>query len=147
MTERKKPSKVEMQEARRYFLKNWKRVADLLCCGMESGEYGSFLLNDYVEPKNFRLRFDEGRECGTPTVLKHIDYPLNVGGAVLMFIKHKPVEGQKVLKLDREALVRGIALLQRDHPRLWADFIKDNEDAITGDAFIQCALLGDIVYG
>lgn len=32
-------------------------------------------------------------------------------------------------------------------PRHFGNFISENEDAETGDVFIQLALLGDIVYG
>lgn len=32
-------------------------------------------------------------------------------------------------------------------PDQFAEFLNDNEDANTGDCFLQCLILGDIVYG
>jgi hypothetical protein len=32
-------------------------------------------------------------------------------------------------------------------PEHWADFINENDDAITGDIFVQCCVFGDTVYG
>jgi hypothetical protein len=33
------------------------------------------------------------------------------------------------------------------YTRHFADFINQNDDAITGDVFLQCCLLGEVLYG
>jgi len=104
------------------------RVWDLLCCGMESGSYGSFIIEDYEN------------ECGP---YRHIDTPFN-GGTILL--KDKYGDSEEVYRLDREALQRGLTIMAERYPSHMSDFINENEDAVTGDVFIQCALLGEIVY-
>jgi hypothetical protein len=41
----------------------------------------------------------------------------------------------------------GLEILARDYPHHFADILKDNADADTGDAFLQCCALKEIVYG
>lgn len=137
-----------------------KRLCDLLCGGLESGPYGSFIITGYVEPKKMEFRTHEEQ------VFRHLDYPMNAGGAVLMQDKYcesgecdetysrDPDTGEQVtlpgdhtFRLDLPALKRGLAILSLDYPRVYADWIKENDDALTGDALVQCALLGEVVYG
>lgn len=116
------------------------RVWDLLCCGMEGGSYSSFR---YVDHKV---------KAGIEVEYGHIDPPFH-GGHIRVTDKYQESEaieaGEKVefYKIDREALKRGLAVMGEKYPHLMSSFINDNEDVITGDAFIQCALLGEIVYG
>jgi len=110
------------------------RVWDLLCCGMEGG-YGSFTIINY-EPENIR----DNPACEYP----HIDTPF-LGGTILM--KDKYGDSEKVYRLDKEALARGLTVMGEKYPSHMANFMEENDDAITGDVFIQCALLGDIIYG
>ena len=51
------------------------------------------------------------------------------------------------MTLDGDAVQRGLQTMAEKYPRHWGDFIRENEDAITGDVFIQCCLLGEVVYG
>lgn len=48
---------------------------------------------------------------------------------------------------DRIAVRRGVTLMANKFPHHFRDIINDNADAMTADVFMQCALLGDIVYG
>lgn len=111
------------------------RVWDLLCCGMESGSYGTFTIVGY-EPENIR----DNPGCS----YAHIDTPF-LGGTILM--KDKYGDSEEVYRLDREALTRGLTVLGEKYPHHMAAFIQENDDVITGDSFVQCALLGDIIYG
>jgi pimeloyl-ACP methyl ester carboxylesterase len=38
-------------------------------------------------------------------------------------------------------------LMPQVAPEHWADFLTENEDAETGDVFVQLCLLGEVVYG
>lgn len=153
------------------------RVWDLLCCGMESGSYGSFTIIGYgpraADPPDGESRWCETNECERPECHRcnpiqgctdhdkcqedrygeafrgygefpHIETPFQ-GGAVLL--KDRYGDSETVYRLDREALQRGLKIMGEKYPHLMGDFVNENEDAITGDAFIQCALLGEIVYG
>ena len=110
-----------------------KRVEDLLCCGMESGPYGDFVIIGY-EDEAIR------DSCTYP----HIEVPFK-GSAILM--KDKYGDSEKVYVLDRAALQRGLDLMSKDNPYQMGEFMNENEDAITGTLFIQYALLGEHVYG
>jgi hypothetical protein len=105
------------------------RVNDLVCAGMESGCYGSFTIVGYEN------------ESGP---YRHIDTPFK-GGTILMQDKYG--DEPTVYRLDLAALKKGLQILGEKYPHLMSDFVNENEDAITGDAYIQCCLLGDIVYG
>lgn len=49
-------------------------------------------------------------------------------------------------ELDWGAIHRGLSVMATNFPAHFADIISDNEDAITGDVFLQCCLFGDVVY-
>lgn len=113
-----------------------RRIADLLCCGFEGGVGYWCRIEDYVAPEKPRGVLDGDR------VYRHVDYPLT-GGAVLCVTE----DDDETLRLDRAAIDRGLAVMAEKYPRHWGDFQRENEDAITGDVFIQCCLLGEVVYG
>lgn len=49
--------------------------------------------------------------------------------------------------LDRAAIDRGLQTLAAKYPHHFADILDENDDANTGDAFLQCCLFGELVYG
>lgn len=54
---------------------------------------------------------------------------------------------QMVTTIDQDSVRRGLQKLADDYPSHIADLILDEGDGDTGDAFLQCAVLGDIVFG
>lgn len=116
------------------------RIADLLCCGFEGGVGYWCQIVDYNEPEKPRSVWGDDR------VYRHVDYPLT-GGAVLCVATDDDPDEPETLTLDRAAIDRGLAAMAKDFPRHWGDFIRENEDACTGDVFIQCCLFGEVVYG
>ena len=44
-------------------------------------------------------------------------------------------------------LQQGLQRMARKYPRHFADFMAENDDAITGDVFLQCVVLGEVIYG
>jgi len=114
------------------------RIADLLCAGFEGGVGYWCCITGYTEPEEPRSAW------GDTTIFRHVDYPL-CGGAVLCEVTDE--DDPETLILDRKAVERGLRLMAEKYPRHWGDFIAENEDACTGDVFIQCALLGEVVYG
>ncbi len=149
-------------------------LCDLLCSGLESGIYGSTTIIEYVEPDAMKGRTVKDEELepklafrtDKSQVFRHLDWPMNKGGALKMFDKYEyhdirddfshlsadaaDVELRKRLytyTLDYNALVIGLARLSLDHPHVYAQWLDGGGDALTGDALVQCALFGDIVYG
>jgi hypothetical protein len=49
--------------------------------------------------------------------------------------------------LDMGTIRHGLQVMANQYPRHWNNFINDNEDADTGDVFLQCCLWGEVVLG
>jgi hypothetical protein len=112
-------------------------LASTLCSGLEGGSGYWARLTEYTPPAEMTFRIDEGQ------IFRHIDYPMNEGGAVTL----RDVEEGKDHRLDLPALKRGAAVMAVKYPRHFADMIGENGDATTGDILVQCAVFGDVVYG
>jgi len=116
------------------------KVAYLICAGFEGGVGYWCQIVGYDKPENVRSAM--GDEDGA--IFRHVDYPLT-GGAVRCVETEE--EDPKELVLNGEAIERGLLLMAEKHPEHFKDFIEENEDATTGDVFIQLCLLGEVVYG
>ena len=46
-----------------------------------------------------------------------------------------------------ETLKKGLKVMAKKYSRHFEDFINENDDAITGDVFLQCAVFGEVLYG
>lgn len=42
---------------------------------------------------------------------------------------------------------RGLKLMQEQYPRDYADLMEEEDDAITGDVWLQLAVFGEVIYG
>ena len=71
------------------------------------------------------------------------------GGGIMSFSYDDPDNPGQVVakKLDADAIAKGISIMVEKVFEDFADLYAENDDANTHDAFMQCALLGDIVYG
>lgn len=49
--------------------------------------------------------------------------------------------------LNKSKIEKGLAIFAEDHPRHFADFLSENDDATTADVFIQCVLFGKEIFG
>ena len=49
-------------------------------------------------------------------------------------------------EIDAAAITAGLEVLAVKYPHHFADLVKDNADAETGDALLQCAAFGEIEY-
>ena len=118
-------------------------IGGLLVVAFESGHYGSFLIDGY-----------DNNELTVPGDKQIYEWlPLQEGAAVLCFDRYEYAQadardeaGVPQLRLDRAAIDRGLVILAAKYPHHFADFLKQDADVITADAFVQCALLGDMVY-
>lgn len=119
------------------------RVGDLLCTAIEGGSNYWYTIEGYVEPKSEDLV----QHTTLGQVFKHIDYPLSKGGA--MIISDRLADSKSVTRvaLDWPMCLRGLEVMQRDYPRHFADWLAENDDADTGDVFLQCAVFGKVIYG
>ncbi len=115
-----------------------KRIADLLCGAFEGGS------NYWVHEATVHDLVKDGQPWGpseyTPS---YIRAPFSAGG----YVDLDPGEGEPIVRLDREALARGLKVMAEKYPRHWSDFLQENEDADTADCFLQCCLFGEIIFG
>ena len=131
-----------------------KTVANLLCCAFEGGSGYWCRIMDYKKPSGEFVKsyFDFSDPDWVDP--KYISYPLSSDGAVVCRAvddcedETADEDGNYVpLVLNREAIERGLSLMHKNHPSTFADIIAENEDADTGDIFLQYCLLGEVVYG
>jgi hypothetical protein len=130
------------------------RIADLLCCGLEGGIGYWATIIEYVEPPKDANLFAGLEEAGVVSkeVFKHIHYPMcEAGGGIVLADAESPEDNDqadfKPVLLDWSKLVEGLKVMSEKEARHFADFLAENEDATTGDVFVQCAVLGKTVYG
>lgn len=119
-----------------------KQLADVLSAALESGAYGSgqwLKILKMVPPPADAPQWRSSPELGS---FPHLDYPLS-GGC----LKVKDTESGKTHTLDRAAIERGVALLPSKSPRVFAAMVKGEYDAAMADVFVQCCVLGDVIYG
>jgi len=114
-----------------------RQVADLLrfaCDG--TGDHWCRIV-EYVKPPAIHFRTDNAQ------ILRHVDYPLNEGGSLGISSTEPDSE---VFRLNFESISSGLNAMATECPRHFADFLNDRADAITGDAFLQCCLFGELIY-
>lgn len=70
--------------------------------------------------------------------------PFVEGGKVTLFDNEE--EGVEYV-LDLEAIKRGVEVMSSKYERHWCNFRSGNDDAETADVFVQCCVLGEIVFG
>lgn len=123
------------------------RIAELLSTAFEGGSNYWYLITGFEAPENPRpVIFGDMKVLGgeNAEIFKHTDYPLT-GGAVVITDCEQPNRGP--WRLDGEAIQRGLKVMAEKYPRHWGDFVQENDDADTGDCFLQCCLFGEMVYG
>ena len=72
----------------------------------------------------------------------HVELPVK-GGTVLFVDKETEIQHT----LDQKTIVNGLQVMAERYPEHWADVLRDDGDANTGDVFLQCCIFGELVYG
>ena len=129
-----------------------KQISGLLCTAFEGG-YSTWCTQiDYELPEG--IDFVEFRKGGARQYKDENgkeDYfhwaelvPLVEGCALTM---RDAIDKDKPYRITREDIEKGMRIFAKDHTRHFSDFINENDDAITGDVFLQCVVLGEAPYG
>ncbi len=112
------------------------RLKDLLCCALEGGSNYWYTITSYNYPP--------GETAETSTLeYPHLELPFKGGGIII----EDQFDDFPEKELDMEAIEQGIQLLEKLYPGLFNDFMQENEDATTGDIFLQLCLYGEVIYG
>jgi len=119
------------------------RIKDLLCNAFEGGSNYWYVIKTFNYPEG-QTKQSLGLE------FPHLDLPFVAGGSITVadmgdFGAAKGEMPDKVI--DRDALIKGLQLMAEKYPRHFADFIEENDDADTGDVFLQLCCFGDIIFG
>lgn len=104
-----------------------KRVSDMLVSALEGGSNYWYMIQEKIEPQNF----DNLKDEISPDKPFAYTLPFNPGGALLI----------------DDSMAKGLQTMAEKYPRHYANFISENDDAETGDVFLQCCILGEVVYG
>lgn len=126
-------------------------IRNLLNCAFEGGSNYWYMIERVRFPKGFtEADYKKGGKAHIEK--KHWDWPHIVpfqkgGYLAIRTRENDEVRGKKEWKLDRKALLDGLRVMAVKFPEHFGDFISGNEDAITGDVFLQCCLFGDAVFG
>ena len=124
-----------------------RRIADLLCCAIEGGSNYWYIIDEFHKPEKV-LKLDEsGEEEEEEEIYRYMHYPLSPGGSIVIADKEEPEDEREGFTLSLITIASGLRIMAREYPRHFADFIAENDDAITGDVFLQCCLFGELVYG
>lgn len=118
------------------------RIADLICEGLECGSLASFGFSGFHGTTKAKAWRGEG---GWESFFGHINPALTKGAYVVLFERHH--DKQRWRRLDLKAIERGLQIMATHHSKHFSDWMNETDDAITGDVFLQCALLGEVVYG
>lgn len=131
-----------------------RRIGDLLCCAFEGGSNYWYMIEEFHkpahDPSTWAFLLDRPEQpVGVKdfTVFKHIDYPLNAGGALIVSDAKGTDTEKRSERLDLNSIERGMAVFVKKYPKHFAAFMGEEEDACTGDVFLQCCLFGEAVYG
>lgn len=114
------------------------RIKDLLCGAFEGGSNYWYMIESANYPEG------ETKES-LKIEFTHIDLPMTDGGSLTISSLEEP--NNPHVKLDRKACLKGLSIMAKRYPRHFADFMSENDDSITADVFLQCALYQDVIYG
>jgi len=115
----------------------YERVQDLLCSAFEGGSNYWYEIISYNYPKGETRQSLNIRH-------QHIQLPFK-GGSIT--IRSSETDDEPNYILDLNAIEKGLQLMATKFPDHFADFIKEQDDATTGDVFLQCCLFKDVIYG
>lgn len=115
-------------------------IQDLLCSALEGGSNYWYVIDEFVKPTTMQVRTDPKK------VFRHLDYPVNPGGALIIMDKEDDDE-KKRYRLDLESIEKGLKTWAEKYPKSFARFRDEDYDANDGDLFLQCCLFGEAVYG
>lgn len=114
------------------------RVRDMLIGAFEGGSHYWCSIEECVAPVVGDVPWPGERES-----FPHADYPLREGGAVGIVDN----EDGGTYRIDREACERGLRIMAEKYWDHFSDLVHETDDANTADVFLQCAALGDVIYG
>jgi len=76
------------------------------------------------------------------------NYPAQiVNGDVEVNIYDNANDEELLGRLNTITIQQGLKIMVDKYPAYFADIINENDDAETGDVFMQCCIMGEVVFG
>lgn len=110
------------------------RIKDLLCCAIEGGS--NYWCETMDRKGGITQKQAEYRQ----------DVPFVEGGWLEVVPYEDDGKGKK-FRLDLDTIKKGLTIFAEKYPRHFGDFVQENDDAETGDVFLQCCCFGEAIYG
>lgn len=111
------------------------RVKDLLCNAIEGGS--NYWVDTLDRMGGITREQAEYRQ----------DVPFVEGGWLELVEGEEDCGKGRKFRIDLEAIKKGLTVMAEKYPKAFADFINENDDAETGDIFLQCICFGEAIYG
>jgi len=108
------------------------RIADLFICAVEGGStYWCNKIRPLIEEEK-----------------KFSYYNYMLCGGFIAYIDEEVEEGSGLeYRVARAEIDNALKLMAEKYPQHYADFMNENEDADTGDVFLQLCLFKEVVFG
>ena len=121
-----------------------KRILDMLVTAFEGGS--NYWIEEVLSNPPAGTKYEDYKNGGKHSTTEY--YPAYqvlpfVGGSVTVIDNE---DGTKYC-LNSAAIADGLQRMAEKYPRHWNDFVNENDDASTADVFLQCATMGDVVFG
>jgi len=124
------------------------KIRGILCCAFEGGTNYWLRIDGYKLAPG--LHFNDFRKGGKQQPKDNYWHwaeliPL-VEGCCLE-LSDCSGEGDGKWTLNRAKILAGIQVMATKYPKHFADWMQENDDADTGDVFLQCCIFGEMIYG
>lgn len=110
------------------------RMSGLLCSALEGGSNYWYMIQEEYNPSGAKLT---------------VDIPFSGGWLMIDDEASGEEELKKPVKLDMAKLEEGMHLFSesKEMKHHWNDFLNENDDAITGDVYLQFCIFGKVIFG
>lgn len=124
------------------------RLQNLLTSALEGGSNYWYRNADVLLPDGITIQdFREGGKFTDPDDYRHPYEIVPFVPGCELTLEHDAEGDWKVAKINEAKLAEALKLMQEKHPRHYADVLNENDDAETGDVFLQLTVFGEIVFG
>ena len=127
---------------------DYEKVANCFVGAIEGG-YSPWLHSFHPAPDDLSATLRRALQLGDKIWYAEGSYWRDGGTAELIYDLPDDPEGDGNGKMlvGKCEIVLGLTRMAEKAPKHLADLINENDDAITHDVFVQCVVLGDIIYG
>ena len=125
------------------------RIKNLLVSAFEGGSNYWYVIDSYnLGETGLKISdFAEDGKMQDPDNYYHYCQLIPFVPGCSLVIADSEDDDKKEYTLDRAALIRGLSVMATKYPKHFADFMVEDDDATTGDVYLQCCLFGEAIYG